>query len=159
VLLITKKLVHLSFVEAPFLRWLILKQSPWLVFPSIHQLMNEILPRLVEKPTLKGSYSKPLNLMIPKCLVSIYGCQEESGYISHYAFSPSWSLMGIYHVKIGFFETTWTSRITVVLQLNDVLAKHGLNVQVLAYVKDEGRNFSTMIIIATLVVSCEVFEY
>jgi hypothetical protein len=51
--------------------------------------MNEILPRLVEKPTLKGSYSKPLNLMIPKCLVSIYGCQEESGYISHYAFSPS----------------------------------------------------------------------
>jgi hypothetical protein len=51
--------------------------------------MNEILPRLVEKPTWKGSYSKPLNLMIPKYLVLIYGCQEESGYISHYAVSHS----------------------------------------------------------------------
>ncbi len=47
----------------------------------------------------------------------------------------------------------------MVLQVNDVLAKHGLNAQVLAYVKDKGRNFSTMIIISTLVVSCEVFEY
>jgi hypothetical protein len=47
----------------------------------------------------------------------------------------------------------------MVLQVNDVLAKHGLNAQVLAYVKGEGRNFSTMISISTLVVSCEVFEY
>jgi hypothetical protein len=37
VLLIIEKKVHLSFVEAPFLRWLILKQSPWLVFPSIDE--------------------------------------------------------------------------------------------------------------------------
>jgi len=56
---------------------------------SINTSMNEILPRLVQKPTWKGSYSKPLNLMIPKYLVLIYGCQEESGYICHYAFSPS----------------------------------------------------------------------
>jgi hypothetical protein len=34
--------------------------------------------------------------------------------------------MGIYHVKIGFLETTRTSRITMVLQVNDMLAKHGL---------------------------------
>jgi hypothetical protein len=47
----------------------------------------------------------------------------------------------------------------MVLQVNDVLAKHGLNAQVLAYVKDKGRNFSTIIIISTLVVSCEAFEY
>jgi hypothetical protein len=97
--------------------------------------------------------------MILKYLILIYGCQEESGYIFHYAFSPSWSLTRVYHVKIGFFETTWTSKIIVVLQVNDVLPKHGLNVQVLACVKDEGRNFSIMIIISTLVVSCEVFEY
>jgi hypothetical protein len=96
--------------------------------------------------------------MIPKYLVLIYRCQEESGYISQHAIFPSWSLMGIYHIKIGFFETTWTSRITLVLQVNDVLAKHGLNAQVLAYVKDKGRNFSTSII-STLLVSCEVFEY
>jgi hypothetical protein len=40
VLLITKKLVHLSFVEAPFLRWLILKQSPWLSL-SINTSIDE----------------------------------------------------------------------------------------------------------------------
>ncbi len=51
--------------------------------------MNEILPRLVEKPTRICSYLKPLNLMIPKYLVLIYRCQEESGYISQHAIFPS----------------------------------------------------------------------
>jgi hypothetical protein len=33
------------------------------------------------------------------------------------------------------------------LQMNDVLAKHGLNVHVCAYVKNEGNNISTMALI------------
>jgi len=49
VLFIAKKLIPLSFVESPFLRRLLLKQNPHVSFPSMHQLMNEILPRLVEK--------------------------------------------------------------------------------------------------------------
>jgi hypothetical protein len=42
------------------------------------------------------------------------------------------------HVTIGFFEIVETSENAMVLQVNEVLAKHGLNVQVIAYVKDEG---------------------
>jgi len=30
------------------------------------------------------------------------------------------------------------------LQINDVLAKYGLNVQIITYVKDEGGNLNTM---------------
>jgi len=43
VLFIAKELVHLSFVEVPFLRRLILRQNPCVSFPSRHQLMNDIL--------------------------------------------------------------------------------------------------------------------
>ncbi len=41
------------------------------------------------------------------------------------------------HVTIGFFETTKTSRIVMVLQVNEVLIKHGFNAQVVIYVKDK----------------------
>jgi hypothetical protein len=42
------------------------------------------------------------------------------------------------------------------LQMNDVRAKHRLNVHVLAYFENEGVNFSTMTFALTFVVSCEV---
>ncbi len=47
-------------------------------------------------------------------------------------------------------------RPTMVLQVNDVLLKHELNAYVLAYVKDERANFSTMTFALTFVMSCEV---
>ncbi len=40
--------------------------------------------------------------------------------------------------------------------MNHLLAKHGINVHVIKYVKDERGDFSTMISILTFVVSCEV---
>jgi len=60
------------------------------------------------------------------------------------------------HVTIGFFEIVDTSRSAMALQVNDVLAKHGLNACVLAYVKNEGSNLSTMTFVLTSVVFCEV---
>ncbi len=41
------------------------------------------------------------------------------------------------------------------LQVNEVLEKHGFNAQVIAYVKNEGGNISTMTQALTFVVSCE----
>jgi hypothetical protein len=60
------------------------------------------------------------------------------------------------HVTIGFFEIVETFENAMVLQVNEVLAKNGFNVQVIAYVKDEWGNFSTKTIVLTYVVSCEV---
>jgi hypothetical protein len=40
--------------------------------------------------------------------------------------------------------------------MNNVFAKHGLNIHVLAYVKDERNNLATMTYTLTFVVSCEV---
>jgi hypothetical protein len=40
--------------------------------------------------------------------------------------------------------------------VNDLLAKHGINVHVIKYVKDETCDFSTMISILTFVMSCDV---
>jgi hypothetical protein len=43
--------------------------------------------------------------------------------------------------------------------MNDVLAKHKFNAHVLAYVKDEGSNFSTITFALTFVVSYEIWGY
>jgi hypothetical protein len=43
----------------------------------------------------------------------------------------------------------------MVLQVNVMLAKHGFNVQVIAYVKDKGGNLSTMTQALISIVSCE----
>jgi hypothetical protein len=48
------------------------------------------------------------------------------------------------------------SRNAMVIQVNDVLAKHGLNTHVFAYVKNERNNLATMTFVLTFVVSCEV---
>jgi methylaspartate ammonia-lyase len=60
------------------------------------------------------------------------------------------------HVIIGFFEIVETFRNAMALQVNEALAKHGFNVQVIAYVKDEACNISTKTIVLTSIASCEV---
>ncbi len=44
----------------------------------------------------------------------------------------------------------------MVLQLNDLLSKHRLDVCVIAYVKNEGGNISTLIYVLTYVVFYEI---
>jgi hypothetical protein len=48
------------------------------------------------------------------------------------------------HVIIEFFETTNKSGNAMVIQMNNVFAKHGLSIHILAYVKNEGNNLATM---------------
>jgi hypothetical protein len=45
------------------------------------------------------------------------------------------------------------------IQVNEVLTTYGLNVKILAYVKDERNNISTMTIVVTFVVSCELLKF
>jgi hypothetical protein len=59
-------------------------------------------------------------------------------------------------VTIRVFEIVDTSKNAMVLQVNDVLAKHGLNAHVFAYVKDELSNLSTMTSTLTSILSCKV---
>jgi hypothetical protein len=63
------------------------------------------------------------------------------------------TISGNCHVIVGFFEIANTSRNAIALQENNVLVKDMLDVYVLAYVKDEKNNLSTMTFILTLVVS------
>ncbi len=59
------------------------------------------------------------------------------------------------HIIVGFFETINTFGNAMALQVNVVLAKYGLNTQIIAYVKDEGDNLNTMTNALTSIVSCE----
>jgi hypothetical protein len=47
----------------------------------------------------------------------------------------------------GCFETEKSTWNALALQVNDLFAKHKLNGHVVVYVKDEGSNLSTMILI------------
>jgi hypothetical protein len=58
------------------------------------------------------------------------------------------------HITVGFFEIAEITRNAMALQVNDVLAKHGFITQVIAFVKDEGGNLSTMTIALAFMVSC-----
>jgi hypothetical protein len=60
------------------------------------------------------------------------------------------------HVTIGFFEITKNFGSAMALQVNEMLAKHGFNAWVITYVKDERSNISTMTIVLTFIVSCEM---
>jgi hypothetical protein len=62
------------------------------------------------------------------------------------------------HVTIGFIEIANTFGNAITLQVNDLLAKHEVNVCVFAYVKDEGNNLSTMTSTLTFVESYEVWH-
>jgi hypothetical protein len=55
-LFIVKELVLLPFVEAPFLKRLILKQNPRVSFPSRHQLMNHILATCKLKKPIRNLF-------------------------------------------------------------------------------------------------------
>jgi hypothetical protein len=57
---------------------------------------------------------------------------------------------------MGFFKIVETTKGVMALQMNDLLAKHGLNVCVLVYVKDHANNISIMTFVFTLIVYCEI---
>jgi hypothetical protein len=54
---------------------------------------------------------------------------------------------------MGFFEIANTFRNAIALQENNVLVKNMLDVYVLAYVREERNNLSTMTFILTSIVS------
>jgi len=60
------------------------------------------------------------------------------------------------HVIVGFLEIVNRSANAMVIQVNDVFAKHGLSINILAYVKNEGKNMATVTFALTFVVFCEV---
>jgi hypothetical protein len=118
-------------------------------------LINEVLPK-----NTKMTKEKYISLAFESCntcTVSFDLWMSRVGVdtfvLTMHFLNDKWELC---HVTIGFFEIVETSKNTMALQVNEVFAKHGLNAWVIAYVKNEGGNLSTMTIALTSIVSCEV---
>jgi len=62
------------------------------------------------------------------------------------------------HIIVGLFEIADTTGSVMALQVIDVLAKHGFITQVIAYVKYEGGNISTMTITLISMVLCQALR-
>ncbi len=62
------------------------------------------------------------------------------------------------HTTIGLFEIIDTSRVAMVIQMNEMLPTYGLNAKVFAYVKYESNNLTTMTTTLTSIVSYKVLR-
>ncbi len=103
----------------------------------------------------KSLYFLILNHVIFALYFLTFGCQGEVLiyiFIIHFLTDKRES----YHVIIKVFETSNTSRYVMSLKMNSVLRKYELIVCVLAYVKDERNNLSTMNYALIYVLFCEV---
>jgi hypothetical protein len=58
-----------------------------------------------------------------------------------------------------FFGIVKILKNAIVLQVNEVFAKHGFNAHVIIYVKEEGGDLLTMTIILISIVSCRVLGF
>jgi hypothetical protein len=57
-------------------------------------------------------------------------------------------------VTIGLFETIDMSQVAMVAQMKKLLSSYNLLYKLIAYVKDEGGNFSALVWALTSMVSC-----
>jgi hypothetical protein len=154
-LFIVKDLVPLSFVKAPFFQRLILRQNPCFNFPFSRVLVNEVLLTSTEK--MKENYISSTLESYNTCMVSfdlwMFRMGVDTFILIVHFLNDKWEPC---HVTIGFFEIVETFGNAMALQVNEVFAKHGFNVWVIVYVKDEGDNFSTMTTALISVVLCEI---
>jgi len=139
-------------VEAPFFRKLVLKQNLYLNFPSKWVSRNDLLPKVAKKT--KENFVSISFASCNICTMSfdlwmVKGGVDTFVLIVHF-FNDKWDFC---HVTIVFFEIVKTIKGVLALQMNDLLVKHGLNVHVLGYVKDQTNNLSIMTFIFTLIVS------
>jgi hypothetical protein len=100
-------------------------------------LINEILPKIIEK--MKEKYLSSALDSCNTCMVSfdlwMFRARVDTFVFIVHFLDDKWEPC---HVTIGFFEIVKISGNAMVLQLSEVLAKHGLDVQVIVYVKDDG---------------------
>ncbi len=64
--------------------------------------------------------------------------------------------MGTLSCNYWFVEIVDTYGFAMAMKMNDVLVENGFNAKIMAYVKDEENNLSTMINVLTYVVPCEM---
>ncbi len=142
----------MSFVENPWLRQLILHQCVRVRFPTWHQLVNEVLPNVVE--TTKDKYVLPAFV---SCITCTSSFDLWMSHVGHETFvmvvsflNDSWEPN---HVTMRIFEVQNTTCATMANQVKVLLDFFGLLDKIITYVKDEGSNLNTLTNALTSVVS------
>jgi hypothetical protein len=142
----------LFFVENPWLKCLILHQCGHVRFPIQHQLVNEVLPNVVE--TTKEKYVLPALVSCITCTTSFDLCMSCVG---HHTFVMVVSFLNDYwdpnHVTMGIFKVQNTAGVGMANQIKVLLESFSLLDKVIAYVKDKGSNLNTLTNALTNVVS------
>ncbi len=132
-LLILKEFVPLSFAQATYFKRLVLRQNSQLNFPLKQQLKDvNILLRMA-----KRTKEKFVSLALDSCITwtSSFDLWMSQGGVDIFVFIVHFSndKWEPYHVIVRFYKTTNASKSAMPMQANDLFAKHGFNVHVIAY--------------------------
>ncbi len=147
----------LSSVENPWLKRLIFHQCGHVRFPTQHQLVNEMLPNVVE--TTREKYVLPTFASCITCIASFDLWMSRAKYdifsmvVSF--LNDSWEPN---HVIMGIFEVQNITCATMANQVKVLLDSFSLLDKVITYVKDEGSNLNTFTNALTNVVYYSPFQ-
>lgn len=154
VLFVCKSYQPLSVVDDQWMRRLLMHQNPKLLFPSRRSLVREHLPNMVGKTMEK--YVLPLLNNCDTVSISFDLWMSRVGYDTFTLvvnfITREWKPS---HVTIGLFEANDTRGLSLAEQVKPILEEFELTNKVIAYVKDEGSNLTTMASSLSEVVSCE----
>jgi len=130
-------------IENPWLKRLILHQCGHVRFPTQQQLVNEMLPSVVE--TTREKY---VLLVLASCITCIASFDLYMSHARHDIFAMVASFLNDYwvpsHVTMGIFEIQNTTCATMANPVKVFLNSIGLFDKVITYVKDEGSNLNTL---------------
>jgi hypothetical protein len=132
---------------------MILKQCGHVMFPSKHQLVNEMIPTIENKSMDK--YVIPSLASWITYIVSFYlwiFCAGHDTFTMLVNFiNDEWELV---HITMGILEVQNIVGVAMVAQVKMLLNSFGLLNKVVTYVKDEGSNLITLTFVLALVVFC-----
>ncbi len=121
------------------------------VFPSKHQLVNELLLAFVTK-----TVENFVNPILINCIT----------YTAAFDLWMSWSSNDIFALVISFINSLWQPchvtiiesimGITMAKQMKDLFGSFGLLNKVIAFVKDKGTNLKIMTTTLKSIVSCDI---
>jgi hypothetical protein len=135
-----KGFMPIFVVESQWLKCLVMRQNLWNVFPNHKQMVQHAIPTFVVK-TMNHYVIPILNYFVITTIISFDWWMFRS---KHDTFAHMINFINSHwvpcHVTMGLFEATYTTRVTMITYVKDLLSSYFLCDKLITYVKDEGGN-------------------
>ena len=157
VLFIAKGYETLAVVESLWLRRLVMRRDPKVKFPTRKALVHEHIPALLAKTMER--YVLPAIASCATASITFDLWMSRAGFDTFALvvnfIDDCWEPR---HVTVGLFEAHDTSGVAIAEIVKPLLDEFQLTKKIIAWVKDEGSNLTTLERALQLTVSCDVLD-